>query len=670
METLNDVGIEIDDIHELTSEQLTERMEVVLAQMDSGGSATGYVRTKLKDAIEQLGGGGSSETDLENLGADIAGTTDINATEGNGEGKTPVAYSKGDIFYIGNRTTQSEKFDGRTYYVSNSDGTAGTSLSDTSKFYSTTSGADAVRMSQDMKKGAANGVASLDEHGFIPQSQVNSISLAPQTLNETQKVQAQNNMMGKSYAPAQFSGLGKVYLQKNNGMLTQEMINQQNTTYVIQYDYTLTSSITIPNGCILEFDGGSFNGNSITLGNNITIKGIGKIFADKTLFHSDQNLIKINGNNVCIQDIEICSNIEANQQLHSQAGIAIQCYINSTNITIKNVHIHDINAGIGLEGCTDVSILDNVIENCFCSEYVASVGGGDYGYGVIPNQSKNVIIKGNRIFVQRHGLYITLFDDGNDYCENIVVSNNIFEKILAPVTYFEYPIKIMPCHNLIFSDNTITNKTLGKAIEIELCRRNGGDVIISNNVFNVFDTVIDLYNTVTDNTVKKFNSLSVINNTAELNYQYGSFVNISNIDYITISGNKIINKNTASEGTAIRLRPQEGTNGPVSQIKRLNSNNNQFVNFLTLAYLNNIDRATLNDSIDFSSAGLKPIDRYENASWAEVYVSPVNVYTDYYTNDQRNYYYNLSYYDITFDKVIRYSPFKSNWVDANGNLLQ
>lgn len=288
METLNDVGLEIDDIHELTAEQLTERMEVVLAQMDSGGSATGYVRTKLKDAIEQLGGGGSSETDLENLGADIAGTTDINATEGNVEGKTPVAYSKGDIFYIGNRTTQSEKFDGRTYYVSNSNGTAGTSLSDTSKFYSTTSGADAVRMSQDMKKGAANGVASLDGQGVIPQSQVNSISLAPQTLNETQKVQAQNNMVGKSYAPTQHSGLGRVFLQKGDGYLRQSMMptdTGHNTVYVIQYDFTLATDIYIPSNCVLLFEGGSLGGNHTLVGNNSTIDaGNDKIFDNNIMF--------------------------------------------------------------------------------------------------------------------------------------------------------------------------------------------------------------------------------------------------------------------------------------------------------------------------------------------------------------------------------------------------
>ena len=39
--------------------------------------------------------------------------------------------------------------------------------------------------------------------------------------------------------------------------LTQEMINQTNTKYIIKYNYILGENITIPENCILEFDGGS-----------------------------------------------------------------------------------------------------------------------------------------------------------------------------------------------------------------------------------------------------------------------------------------------------------------------------------------------------------------------------------------------------------------------------
>lgn len=52
-----------------------------------------------------------------------------------------------------------------------------------------------------------------------------------------------------------------IILKKNlvNGVntLTQEMMSATNIKYVIKYNYTLGEDITVPENCILEFDGGS-----------------------------------------------------------------------------------------------------------------------------------------------------------------------------------------------------------------------------------------------------------------------------------------------------------------------------------------------------------------------------------------------------------------------------
>lgn len=60
-----------------------------------------------------------------------------------------------------------------------------------------------------------------------------------------------------------------IILKKNlvNGVntLTQEMMSATNTKYVVKYDYTLSENITIPSGCILEFDGGSISGGTVNL---------------------------------------------------------------------------------------------------------------------------------------------------------------------------------------------------------------------------------------------------------------------------------------------------------------------------------------------------------------------------------------------------------------------
>ena len=84
----------------------------------------------------------------------------------------------------------------------------------------------------------------------------------------------------RDFEPNNFSGLGRVILRKNiktvNGqpknVLTQDMINKENTIYIIQYDYYLNDiEITIPEGCVLDFKGGSLNNGTI-VGNNTYIK--------------------------------------------------------------------------------------------------------------------------------------------------------------------------------------------------------------------------------------------------------------------------------------------------------------------------------------------------------------------------------------------------------------
>lgn len=68
-------------------------------------------------------------------------------------------------------------------------------------------------------------------------------------------------------------------------LLTQSMLNKTNTIYVIQYDFDLGGeTVTIPENCILEFEGGNISNGSI-LGNNTNIKaGLVKIFSDEKGF--------------------------------------------------------------------------------------------------------------------------------------------------------------------------------------------------------------------------------------------------------------------------------------------------------------------------------------------------------------------------------------------------
>lgn len=100
----------------------------------------------------------------------------------------------------------------------------------------------------------------------------------------------------KEYDTASFSGLGRKYLRKNilNGknILTQEMINSANTRYIIQYDYDLNGEeITIPEGCILDFQGGSISNGKIVCNNTIINKCYYHIFINLNI----EGTLKIDG---------------------------------------------------------------------------------------------------------------------------------------------------------------------------------------------------------------------------------------------------------------------------------------------------------------------------------------------------------------------------------------
>ena len=99
----------------------------------------------------------------------------------------------------------------------------------------------------------------------------------------------------KPYNPDDYSGLGRVYLRKNivtvkdhesgleieTNLLTQEMLGRANTIHIIQYDYNLNGqTITVPEGCILKFEGGNI-GNGVIKGNGTIIKaGLNRIFTN------------------------------------------------------------------------------------------------------------------------------------------------------------------------------------------------------------------------------------------------------------------------------------------------------------------------------------------------------------------------------------------------------
>lgn len=71
--------------------------------------------------------------------------------------------------------------------------------------------------------------------------------------------------------------MGYVILRKDKTFA--EQVTKENTIYEIRYNFVIDENITIPENCVLKFEGGSINGNNTLIGNNTGINaGLVKIF--------------------------------------------------------------------------------------------------------------------------------------------------------------------------------------------------------------------------------------------------------------------------------------------------------------------------------------------------------------------------------------------------------
>lgn len=99
----------------------------------------------------------------------------------------------------------------------------------------------------------------------------------------------------KEYSKTSFSGLGRIYLRKNivNGvnLLQQDHVLKSNTIYIVQYDYNLNgATIEVPEGCMLDFQGGSISNGTI-IGKNTSINAIPvEIFKDNVTIEGTWNV--------------------------------------------------------------------------------------------------------------------------------------------------------------------------------------------------------------------------------------------------------------------------------------------------------------------------------------------------------------------------------------------
>ena len=102
----------------------------------------------------------------------------------------------------------------------------------------------------------------------------------------------EEELPNKTYDPTNFSGLGRKYLQKNivsdKNVLTQAMMNDANTIYVIQYDYDLNGqTVNVLAKTTLKFEGGSIKNGTLNFGKGVLVESEDVKIFDDVLFTGD-----------------------------------------------------------------------------------------------------------------------------------------------------------------------------------------------------------------------------------------------------------------------------------------------------------------------------------------------------------------------------------------------
>lgn len=313
-----------------------------------------------------------------------------------------------------------------------------------------------------------------------------------QALTSDEQVQAQNNMMGKTYSPAQFSGLGKKMLAKNmqqvsgvsKNVMTQAFFEDEqgnaltNTVFVIQYDYTLGEDIVLPTGCTLQFDGGSLTGRYLEMKDNTSLIGNnnGEL---KDIY------VGIRGKNIIISHIDADCTIYQPVFYHWTAkNQACDC----SGLVIEYCRITAKNDGSGYtdSGCAimidvsyeenmvvhDVSIHDNSI---YCE--MAGIGIGNHHNGPDSPYGENT----DEIRIENVKIY-------NNYID--IATDNIEE-----YTYVSYALGITISgheQGIEVTNNTIKNQKVG----IEYTGQLSNGKIDGNNIIDELEghdlLVVDL----------------------------------------------------------------------------------------------------------------------------------------------------------------------------------
>lgn len=341
----------------------------------------------------------------------------------------------------------------------------------------------------------------------------------------------------KTYNPDNFSGKGYKILRKNiidnKNILTQEMINEENTVYEVRYDFDLNGAeITIPEGCNIKFNSGKFKNGKVKgylSDSNFLIDNFGiknndetydcspiikdiltttkhislekdKIYYINSISFDSINDIIIDGNgailkmlpnlpnytptfnftncnNIVIKNIVLDGNKD-NEVGDEQGGIGDNNFKYCNNIELSNIKIQNTKRGnIILMGCKNV-LIDNILND-----------GGDVGVMIpgtnLDRPSEHITIRNSEFFGGTSEGVSVYDNEGKEVrANNILIDNCIFiDKGTASISYGQ--VNNLMVKNCYFKNNNIEASELpSRIISQSVDNFGNGKVSFVNNYFD------------------------------------------------------------------------------------------------------------------------------------------------------------------------------------------
>lgn len=341
-----------------------------------------------------------------------------------------------------------------------------------------------------------------------------------------------------------------------------------NQHYVIKQNYDLKgSTVTIPEGCVLELYGSSLNNGYLILSDNIIINNGN--FHD-VIISSSSNNIKFKN---CVFEGGVINNSGTSY------GKGLMSFEGSSNVTIINCRFHDGRLGLYCFKVNNVRVTNTVFERLsYWPNYFSSVKGllfdgcysshnGEDGIKLTGEIGDVTISNNESCYNGQDG-----FDFAGHSCYNVsIINNNFHNNKLNGITFKTldknlYPLKrwglvdtALKWLDINISNNYIYNNKYTSISSYnyyaEKMDKRFGNFIISNNfIFSDIGSITGIHVSANTNV---YHGVIISNNDIIGNFIYGS--TLSNARYYLFKYNNIwVN------GTGLRIDKQNYNGEPVN----------------------------------------------------------------------------------------------------------